>query len=159
MDPKKGCGSAHRLPRSRNGPSALCRIDTAVPLCRDFRTPPDRTSPPALHASDSVNIVVKMPLLRRKSWVPSNAYPSKPIKQAREISTHSAPITVCDKRLSFVSVGFERSGPVQKMNLGSKRIRHSQIHLPSVSAKHRIRQGIEIAVQNAVDCLKVGAPP
>ena len=36
------------------------------------------------------------------------------------------------------------------MNLGSEGIRHSQVHLPNVSAKHRIRQCVEIAVQNPV---------
>src|SRR6185312_4673430 len=76
---------------------------------------------------------------------------SKPIKQAGEIGTHFASVSISCERLPFVSISFERSSPVQKMDLGSERIRHSQIHLPSVSAKYRIRQDIEIAVQNAVD--------
>jgi hypothetical protein len=50
---------------------------------------------------------------------------SEPIQEAREIRTRFAPITVCDKRLPFVSVSLERSSPVQKMNLGSQLIRHS----------------------------------
>src|SRR5262245_31332754 len=84
---------------------------------------------------------------------------SKPIQEAGEIGTSFAAVSISCKRLRFVSVSFERSSPVQKMNLGSERIRHSQIHLPSISAKYRIRQGIEITVQNAVDRLEVGAPP
>src|SRR5260370_42397804 len=45
------------------------------------------------------------------------------------------------------------------MNFGSERIWHSQVHLPSVSAKYRSCQCAEIAGQHAVDRLKVGPPP
>src|SRR6266436_5315734 len=84
---------------------------------------------------------------------------SKPIKQAGEINTRFAAVSVSYKRLPLVRVSFERSCPIQKMNFGSERIWHSQVHLPSVSAKYHICQCAEIAGQHAVDRLKVGPPP
>ena len=63
----------------------------------------------------------------------------KPIKQAGEISTRLATVSVCCQRLPFVRASVERSSPIQKMNLSAQRIRHSQVHLPNVSAKYRVR--------------------
>jgi hypothetical protein len=64
---------------------------------------------------------------------------SKPAKQAREISTRFPAVSASCKRLPLVTVGFEWSSPIQKMNFSSQRIWHSQVHLPGVSAKYRIR--------------------
>src|SRR5262249_3718517 len=44
---------------------------------------------------------------------------SKPIKQAGEISTRFAAVSISCKRLPLVTVGFERSSPIQKMNFSS----------------------------------------
>src|SRR5262249_3948738 len=63
----------------------------------------------------------------------------KPIKQAGEISTRLATVSVCCQRLPFVRASIERSSPIQKMNLSAQRTRHSQVHLPNVSAKYRVR--------------------
>jgi hypothetical protein len=43
----------------------------------------------------------------------------KPIKQAGEISTRLATVSVCCQRLPFVRASVERSSSVQKMNLSA----------------------------------------
>src|SRR5262245_22818297 len=80
---------------------------------------------------------------------------SKPIQEGGEIGASFAAVSVCDKRLPFVTISFEWNSPIQKMNVGSERIRHRQVHLPDVSAKYGIRQCVEITGQSAVDRLKV----
>ena len=92
-----------------------------------------------LYISGWAQVIVMIeprPMAKAKS---ASARSMKPIKQAGEISTRLATVSVCCQRLPFVRASVERSSPIQKMNLSAQRIRHSQVHLPNVSAKYRVR--------------------